>query len=58
MLLNKFERNILSTTNINYDEDNSKIVDLTLPEKIIRLIIWNDKKRKIKFDDRKLIERC
>ena len=58
MLLNKFERNILSTTNKNYDEDNSKIVDLTLPEKIIRLIIWNDKKREIKFDDRKLIERC
>ena len=58
MLLNKFERNILSTTNKNYDENNSKIVDLTLPEKIIRLIIWNDKKREIKFDDRKLIERC
>ena len=50
-VLTQYSANIINLSNQNYDSNSDTIVDTSFSEKILRLLIWNDKKRKLKFDN-------
>lgn len=45
-----YKSSLVSNYSSNYDSKKDSIIDLTLAEKIIRLLNWNEKKRELKFD--------
>lgn len=55
-LLDEYSMNIVSTNNSNFDSNNNKLFDVVFPEKLIRLLTWNEKKRKIKFDKKNIVQ--
>ncbi len=53
IVLNKYSEKIVELIDNNYDPINDKILDVSFSEKILRFIIWNDKKKDLKFSNRK-----
>lgn len=49
-IIDSYKSNLVSNYKSNFDIPNNLIIDLTLAEKIIRLLNWNEKKRELKFD--------
>lgn len=48
-ILNVYETDILKLIDNNYDSVNDKIIDVKFSEKLLRFLIWTDKKEKLKF---------
>lgn len=55
ILLNKYTLNITSKSTKNYDSTTKCLKDIVFPEKLIRLLMWNNKKSSIKFDKKKVL---
>ena len=49
-MIDSYKNDLVSNYNSTYNSQNNTIADLTLAEKIIRLLAWNNKKRELKFD--------
>lgn len=54
-LLNKYSINIKSNSDNNYNADENNLKDIVFPEKLIRLLIWNNKKSDIKFNKENIL---
>ena len=48
--IDSYNDQLKSIHNNNYSKESNTILDLTLPEKIIRLLNWTDKKTELKFN--------
>ena len=48
-ILNDYEADILKLIDGNYDFVNDKIIDVSFSEKLLRFLIWTEKKEELKF---------
>lgn len=55
-ILRIHEVDILKLIDSNYDNANDKIIDVTFSEKIIRFLIWTEKKEELKFSKKNNIK--
>ena len=49
-LLENYSKSMTLISNRNYDSANDILFDITFPEKMLRLLSWNEKKKELKFE--------
>lgn len=57
-LSSDYKSSIISINLANYDSTNNLISNLALPEKILRILFWNNKKKFLTFDKTPLFPTC
>lgn len=56
IILNDYSLNAIKLIESNYDSVHDKILDVSFSEKILRFLIWNDKKKILKFENKKILK--
>ena len=56
ILLNKYSINVMTNSDKNYDSNTKCLTDIVFPEKLIRLLMWNNKKNYIKFNKKNIVK--
>ena len=54
-ILTKYSNNIINLSSQNYNSVSNMLNDIVFPESIIRLLEWNQTKKKLKFDKKSFI---
>lgn len=57
LLLNSYSTAMIAVSNNNFNSSNYLMNDLSFPEKLLRLLLWNLKKKELKFDRKQFIKR-
>lgn len=52
-ILNEYELDVLKLIDSNYNSVTNKIIDVSFSEKILRFLVWTDKKGELKFNKKK-----
>ncbi|MDE5546434.1 MAG: type II toxin-antitoxin system PemK/MazF family toxin [Anaeroplasmataceae bacterium] len=50
VLLNDYTASIVNMSSENYSQSAALLTDIAFPEKLLRLLLWNNKKRHLKFE--------
>ncbi len=56
ILLSQFSNNVIATSNKNFNSSNTLLKDISFPEKIIRMLLWDNKKKELKFDKKNIVK--
>lgn len=49
-VIDDYKQSISASISNNFNKSNKSLINITVPEKVIRLLLWNQKKKSLKFD--------